>query len=548
MTWTTVDDTARDPGGRPPRSARAGRLRRALLGALVGALLFGVAAAVYVSGRDQPVSASSLVLTTPDPAGVESPGSSLSGDPAARAATYVETELVILRGTDLAGQVAELLDREDVDLQAVQVGESNVLEITATAEDRGAALEQAQTAAEVYIADREQRLVDRIEQQLAAVEGQIDATDTALRELGPSAQSGFDPQTRQRDALSERYAEQLAARDDLQRASADVPQVANLVQDATPVPPGLVPTGLLLVVSAAVVGAVLGAAAPIVLGSLGGRVRDEADLVATGAPVLSPPLPSARLAARRAGVLERAVQLQALRLREGPAARGSLAVLAATSGVGATFTAVQHARLAARHGRTLLVCAGSGSEEVLGELGVDPRHLPAADLAPADGGPVPADVLARAAQPTGVPALFVVSPGPHPGHETVDLGRSLAGGLVPSAVAAGWAVVVDAPPLDRSDLGVQAARQCAETVLVAAAWRSTIEDVERSLDALQVAGVDVAGVVLTHPGGSLRPRHRWPELVGGRARAAHREQIRPDRSEPDRVEREEAEREQVQRA
>ncbi|SNT01677.1 Chromosome partitioning ATPase, Mrp family, contains Fe-S cluster [Geodermatophilus pulveris] len=525
MTWTTVDDTARDPGGRPPRSARAGRLRRALLGALLGALLLGLAAAVFVSGREQPVSASALVLTAPDPAGVESPGSSLSGDPAARAATYVETELVILGGAAFADQVADRLGRQDVDLQAVQVGESNVLELTATAEDRGAALLQAQTAAEVYIDDREQRLVDRADQQLAAVEGQIAATDTALRELGQPAQSGFDPQTRQRDALSERYAEQLAARDDLQRAVADAPQVADLVQAATPAPPGLVPTGVLLVLSAAVVGAVLGAAAPIVLGSLGGRVRDEADLAATGAPVLSPPLPGARLAARRAGSLERAVQLQALRLTGGPAARGSLAVLAATSGAGATFTAVQHARLAARRGRTLLICAHSGSEEALGELGVDPRHLPAVDLTPADGRPVPADVLARAAQPTAVPDLFIVSPGPHPGHETVDLGRSLAGGLVPSAVASGWAVVVDTPPLDRSDLGVQAARQCAETVLVTAAWRSTVEEVERSLDALQAAGVDVAGVVLTNPRRSLHPWRRGSELVGGRARSAHHEQV-----------------------
>ncbi len=526
MTWTTVDDTEDREPTRAPQSTRTARVRRALAGALVGAVLLGVLAWLVAGTREASVSASALVVTGPDPASVESPGGGgIGGDAAARNATYVETELVFLRGADLADRLAEDLDLSSVEVEAEQVGESSVIEITTTAADAGAAEEQAQAAADLYIAERQRRLTDRIAEQSAALDAQIAATDAAIRQLGPPPATGFDTQIRQRDALSQRYADQLAARDSLQRAAADVPSVAGLVQSATATSAGVVSTTTLLVIIGVVVGALLGAAAPWLLRSLVGRVQDEADLTGLGIPVLSPALPGHGAVGRHGNRLTRAVQLQALRMSNGPANHGSLAVLAPTPGVGATFTAVQHALHAARRGRTLLVLAAGGSEEALTSLGVDPSRLPVADLAPADGGPVTPQLVVDTAHPTSVSSLSVVVPGAHTGDDAA-LERGMAAGLVQAALSAGWAVVVDTAPLDRSDSGLHAARQCGETVVVAGVGHSTVEDVERSAEALRAAGIEVTGIVVTHPRRHRPgPWRRLPQLTGAQAQAGHREQV-----------------------
>ena len=76
-------------------------------------------------------------------------------------------------------------------------------------------------------------------------------------------------------------------------------------------------------------------------------------------------------------------------------------------------------------------------------------------------------------------------------------------GLADAAAVAGWAVVVDAPPLDRSDEGLLAARQCRETILVAATGPSRIADVDRAVQILHGAGATPAGIVVNRA-----PRHR----------------------------------------
>ena len=520
MTWTMVDDGPdRDPIP-APRAAYAARIRRALLGALLGALALGLVAWLLSRQLESSVGASALVTTHPDPASVESPdGDGIGGDAAIRNATWVETELVRVRGGDFAGRLAESLDLPSVDVTAEQVGESNVIEIAATGSTAAEAQRQAQAAADLYIADRRQRLVDRITEQSAAVDGQIVAVDTALRALGPPPDEGFDLQNRQRDALSERYADQLAARDSLQRASADVAQVASLVQSATPTPPGVVSSSVLVVLLAVVAGGLLGAAGPSILRSVSGRIQDEADLADVNAPVLTPALPGRVIEPYRSR-LPRAMQLQALRMANGPASGGSLAVLGPTPGVGTTFTAVEHARHAARRHRTLLVVAAREGDTSLTSLGLDPIRRPAVGLVPAGGGPVTAEVLGGVAQPTRVPTLSVLDTG-----DATELERALSAGLVRAAADAGWAVVVDTAPLDRSNSGLEAARQCQETVLVAGIGRSTLEDVERSLAAVHAAGATVTGIIVARPQRRAATSRWWPQLSGARSQAAHHEQV-----------------------
>ncbi|SNT01653.1 Chromosome partitioning ATPase, Mrp family, contains Fe-S cluster [Geodermatophilus pulveris] len=482
---------------RPTRARGAG----ALTGALAGALLLGVPAGLLAAASADPVGASALVLSRPDPAVVEQIASGTgSGSVGGRNDSYLEAELVRLGSADLAALVARSLSASGpVDLQANRVGESNAVEITAVSDDPQAALAQAQAAAEVYTRDRQARLLARIDAQVVVLDEQIEATETALDELDPAPATGPDPVERQRERLEDHYAAQLVTRDLLQRAVAEAPEVAAAVQPARLLATGRVSEGVTAGLGAAALGALAGATVPGLRAALHGRLRGRHDLVDLGVPVLSPALPRRRPSTHSSGELERVVQLHALQLPAGPSAGGSLAVLAATAGVGTTFTAVQHARHAARHRPTLLVCA-AGQSTALDALGTPRPHAdPVAagvtwDVLTAAG--PDAEELVRAAARTVVPNLAVVlwEPG-----DATAVAQAAAGGLADAAAAAGWALVVDTPPLDASDLGIAVARSCREVLLVAASDRSTVEEVEQALDALRSAGATVSGIVVDDP-------------------------------------------------
>ena len=500
MTWTAEDDApGRDEGG-AARSVRVHRLRRTVASALLGALLLGTLGGLLGLTGDEPVGASALVQSSPDPNAVEEAAAgATTGDPAARNATYLETELVYLQGDQLAEQVTGEVGGAAPELEATRVGESNVIQITTTATSAETAVAQAQAAADLYVADRRARLNTRIAEQTEALEAQIAATDSAIAFLPRPTATGFDAQAQQRTALSTQYTDQLAARDALQRAAADISSVAGVIQSATEQPGSAVSTVVLLGLAGVLLGALLGAAVPALRSSFGGRVRDEKDVADLGAPLLSPALPRASRSGRQAGQLERAVQLQALALRGGPSSGGSVAFVAGTAGVGVSFAALEHARHAARYRPTLLVSVAGGGDDGLAAIGVDSSLRGLADLAPTSGSTVTPDAVVAAAQPTTVPNLRVLVAAPDEVAQVAAVVRALDGGLVSAATGAGWGVVVDTAPLDRSDIGLLAARQCAATVVVAGAKRSRTDEVENTLRVLSAAGVPVSGVVVTHP-------------------------------------------------
>lgn len=528
MTWTTDDPMARDET-RPARSVRAARTRRTVAGAVLGALLLGGAGAAYAAGRAAPVSASALVVTSPDPAAVENPANpSASGDPGARNATYLETELVYLRGADLGEQVAAELGGSPPELEAARVGNSNVIEITSTAPDREAAVQQAQTATDLYVQGRQQRLTARITAQLAAVEQQLAETTQAQADLGQAPTSGADPQQQRRLTLGQQYADQLEVRDTLQRAVIDAPGVASQVQGATALPAGAVPPAVVAGIGGGALGALLGAALAQLLRRAGGRLRDEQDVADLGAPLLSPSLPtrgSSNRSGNRNGELDRAVRLQALRMPSGPLAGGSLVVLAPTAGVGTSFTALEHARHAARRGPTLLVCASGTVHDGLADLGVDPELPGLLDLLPAPGESVSSGTLVRVSQPTRVPDLRVLTPGAAQGADLRGAERVMAANLVRAAGSAGWAVVVDAAPIDRSDMGLQLARECDEAVVVVSARKSTVDDVARTLEIIRSAGAPLTGVIVNRPPRRAPSAGSRPEPVRAAERRPVREQV-----------------------
>ncbi|SCX40102.1 Chromosome partitioning ATPase, Mrp family, contains Fe-S cluster [Klenkia marina] len=487
---SSADDSAR-------RAGSSGRRRRALVGALVGAVVFGAVGGVLAATADPEVSASALVQSYPDPASVENPTTGVvDGDQAARNATYVETELVSLNSADLAEQVAAAVGEpvSDVQLEAVRVGDSNVITITATAGTAAEASAEAQSAADLYVAGRQQRLADRITGLQTTVESQITANQQALDALPVPPTDGVDVNEQQRAALAQQNVELLGARDTLQRAAADTGQVAGIIQQATAQPTGALSTAVLTVVGTALVGALLGGVLAPVASSLRGRVRDAQDVTGLGVPVLTPGLPVVARG-RRAGDLRRAVQLQGLQLPDGPVNGGSLAVVGPGPGVGTTFTAVAHARHAAVRRPTLLVTYDlDEATELLGGLH-EPSVLLLGGRIDTSGHGIPDDRPSEVPvrRTRSVPGLAVLE---------VPAGSSIAdlvpSGLADAASAAGWAVVVDAPPLDRSDEPLRAALQCRETVVVTTVGSSRIADVDRAVQILHGAGATPAGIVVNH--------------------------------------------------
>jgi hypothetical protein len=458
-----------------------------LLGALVGGLTLGAAGATALAAPE-PVSASALVFSAPDPAAVELAGTgSEGGDAATRTVTYLETELAYLRGADLPERVARsLTGTAPPDLEAVRVGQSNVLDITVTAPDPATAVRQTQAAVDIYVRDRQQRLFDRIDAQIAAIDGRVQAIDAALQNLGPPSSVQLDPRQRQREELSREYTEQLLMRDGVERAVAEAPQVAHPLHSAAVLPTGRLPISGLMTLGFATLGALAGAVAVALADLVAGRVRDERDVADLGVRVLSPPLPHRPPSTHSTGALERAVHLQALLLPRGAAAGGSLAVLGVDDDVDVTFTAVQHARHAARRHPTLLVCAGGRNPALDGLAVPDARTVPLQSPPHADTG---------GAQPTSVPGLFVA---------ICDADPAVLHQRITAATHAGWALVVVSPPLTRSGIGMTAARRCQEVVVVAASGRSAVSDVDRTLQVLLSSGISISGVVLDPPG-RVRP-------------------------------------------
>jgi len=500
MTWTSDEAAAPHDSGRSARGSRA-RWRRSLAAAALGAVVLGLAGGAAAATTDREVSASALVLTSPDPAAVENPvDPGAIGDQSARNSTYLETELVYLSGADLAAQTSDAVGGGATALSAARVGDSNVVEITATAGSAGAAREQAQAATDLYVAGRRQRLADRITTQLTALETQVSETLAELEVLDANVLQ-TTAQQQQAQTLRTRYADQLAVRDVLQRAQADVDRIAGVVQSAVARPGSGLPPVVWGALLGALLGALAGAAVPTLLRAADGRLRDEHDLDDLDVPVLVPPVPAVSGGRRRGGLdgrggaVGRAVQLQALQLPKGPTDGGSLVVLAGRSGVGATFVATQHAVHAAERGPTLLVCAaGTGPDaEALGVWADAPG---AASLAPTADGTIREEELGAVLQETSVPDLSVLGPGTD--DDRYGVPDPVLAAVVSTASRLGWRVVVDTPPLDASDAGARLARVCDRSVLVVAARRTRVDDVGTTLEVLRAAGSTPSAVLVNH--------------------------------------------------
>ena len=356
---TVVDGDLIDEG----RRAWPTVLAFLVLGALVGVLLGGL------YGASQPVSysASSALSVLPDPTIDITDSQNSNSDSVASldATAYIQSQLIIINGRQLAARVQSELSLPDrPTVTATQVGETYVVQIDVSSTDRSQALATAKAIGSGYDRIRSRQLTSEINGLLSSVRNQLNSVQSTL--AASSRGSRTTQLTPSQTALQTQYEQLLSERSALNATLAQVPQIVTVVSPAV-----IATSGLSSAASDAlagfVIGAILGVVVLVIYRRGVHRVRGISDLAALGVPVLLPVQgrrslrsqsgpqfwqhPPARLLAAR---------LYADALRAGKA----LVVVGATSRVGTTTVAASVSAALTGRGPVLLITVRSDEHGV----------------------------------------------------------------------------------------------------------------------------------------------------------------------------------------
>lgn len=468
-----------------------GGLRRSTATALLvllGATLVGLPA-LLLALRDYPLYEASLqVRLLADP---QIGDEDVVGDAGEQGDNFIDTELVSLNSGALRDQVAGQRGDPDLEVSAVRVGVSNVVEVT-TRSSREDVDEAASSVLARYVEGRRAELQERILGIGGDVDRQLGVANAAIVQL-----SGDDSITAQlqRAALTAELTRLFQQRNTLQLASNASSRLVQVVAtDGRDVSQVVSPlrNGVL----GGLAGAVLGLALALGLDRLQPRVRAVEDLLALAPEVALPTLPHLR----GRDVVERAGDasssyVSALTSGSHPFGTPALVVVGPTAGCGATFLAVGLAVASARRRPTVLVGAGDALDAgAAGMLGLEP------------------DVLrvrkeGLVAVPTRVPGLCYVAVVESTQDDPVRaLEARIARGLLQDPALAGAAVVLDAPPLDSSAVALELARQSGRVLLVAGVERTSASELDLAARSLRRVGATLVGVVLADARGRRRRR------------------------------------------
>lgn len=455
-------------------------LRAALL-TLLGAVLLGTLN-VLQALRDYPTYEATLQMRIePDPAvGAEVARSEVDQ------ATFLASELVVLNGPEIRESLRDELPRDvDVSVRTEQIGSTAVVVVSATAPNVEDAQVGADAIAARYAGRRKEDLLRRIDSVGAEVDRQLLATSAQIDEL--AEQTGVTSDI-QRSALAAEYSRLIELQRNLQLAAdasrrlvsvvkpSDIGGVAQLV---SPVRDGAV---------GAVTGAVLGLGAALALSRWRRRVTGLDDLLELAPDIALPTLPSVHGSDRvvRAGAAA-AAHVSSLTPPGRAFAEPALVVVAPHAGAGATFTAIALAVASARRRPTVLLGAGDAFDSGAAELlGLDPDVVddePAGTLLATEHEGLS---YVAAVKGTGPQAL-------------AELEARVADGLLAALARPGTSVVVDAPPLSHSSVGLDLAREAGAAVLVGGVERTRAADLDAAAAAMRRAGAVLSGVVLSSP-------------------------------------------------
>lgn len=471
-------DSDRVDGGRRPW--------RPVVVALIGGLVVGgLLGGTYGASRPKTFQATTSLSVLPDSSVSAAVPGATTGQPAQDATSFIQSQLVVLNGAPLREQVdKQLKSSRPPQLSSTQVAQTYVVQVSATATSRAEALAAAQAASAAYAAMRRQQLGGDVAAAIRSVQKQVVSARNGLEGSTIGAGSGIAPQS---SALRDEYQRLLAVSSSLELSQGQVGRAVTTVIPANIVAAGSLSSTTKNAAAGALAGALLALAALALVRRNNPRIRSVADLAALDLPILLPALPRTR---RGSAATRRTHEGRLLASRLGSSAvHRPLVVLGATSGVGASYVATTLAlHLSERAPVLLVVLSAHGHDRPLLDAKV-PSALE--DSLTSDG----AAVLNRAvgSQVPGVAVLPLTYDGPQSARQLRALIES---GLLDAASHDGWLVVVDAPALDESDLGLDCARAAGAATLVAGRTRSRPADLLGAAELLDAEGPLLSGVIV----------------------------------------------------
>jgi Mrp family chromosome partitioning ATPase len=497
-------DSDRVDGGRRP-------WRPFLVALILGVLIGGALGGYYGSSKARSYQASTALSVQPD--SVVNPSTQSQNAPTLDAPSYIQSQLVVLNGS----QLAELVQR-DLKLatapavSATEIGQTYVVQVTATAASKQQAIAIATVTGAFYAKQRSQQLTSTLNASISSTATQIATVSASLAaaERADTVALGISPTA---TALQTEYVRLLQVSSSLKLALPQVNQVVTVLSPASADSAALSPAAK-DGAGGALLGAILGLGLLIALRRTVSRIRTAADLASLGVPLLLPVLPRRRVGGRSASNFRSSAgRLLAARLtgRQG-ANPHPIIVVGANGGVGTSYVAATLAAGLAERGPVLLVLA---AEMINGEKGRQLKPEPdqgGAKLTAFD--PSRVSDLIELAQPTGVSGVWVLPcTSKSPGFTAVapSMRADVINDMLYRASAAGWQIVVDAPALSDSDLAVQCAREQGVAALVVGRGATRTADVLSAAELFEANDSPLEGVILNDvPRTLMSGRRRRP--------------------------------------
>lgn len=474
------------------------RAHRALVLAIVGVALLGSVIGLVL--RSPSYEGAARILVTPLP----SKDTSLQGLPELHAssdpAQTIDTVARIVRTPQAAAAAARAVGGGWTGqrvLRRVTVsprGQSNILEVRATADDAELAARLANAFARASLGQRDARLralaVAEIARAQASLAGLPD-------KAGPEAQ-----------AVQVRVAA-------LERVRDDGDPTLDLLQNAAVPrsPAGLPPLAVLVLTAlAGLVIAIAGAALIELLGP--GRLDSEDDIDAIyPLPVLTrlPVLPRRRRNPE-APELREALRTLQVQLEMEPGRHRAIMLTSASSGDGKTTTAIGFALELVASGReVILVDLDLRKPDLARRLGVSPVHG-IEDLA--EGRGALADMLVDVPTPSPEGGLRLLCPAGDTDLPTLEAVARELPGIIEGATALADYVVLDTPPAGEVSDALTFARAVDDVLIVCRLGATRRPSFESMRDQLRHLGAEPAGLVVIGSAAFTTPSYRYPVATG----------------------------------
>lgn len=502
-TFLALPEQQREAASEPELGDYLAVLRRRAVTVMVVAVLVAAAGMAYVYVQPTTYEASARVLVRPlttDPLEALGPASRL---------VDIQTERQIAASSVVAHEVAaerngltsdELLE----DLSVVASEDSHVLMVTYTATDPDRAAVTANAVAEAYLDERRSSAEQAVAASRAAIEERLIALNEELTEVNEALPAADDENSPALAAAQSRRAvleSQIAlVANDLSTTTTTMVEPGRILHAATvPAHPAGMGLGGSAVV-AAMTGLIVGVAVAFVRERLDGRLRDEAQVerLAVGGVLGTVPIGRRAFVGRRRNT-DRGLRLLASTLTEGGWAEPgtTLAVTVPMDEDQRSATAFGLAAALAERGSVLLVDGDPLTNAIAGRAGLHGAE----GLAQACAQPSAAHRYVRRLREYGDLAVLPAGEGDK---------QAPAGDVAAVLAELGdrWdTIVIDAPPVLSSELGLLYPRLATRTLLLARLGHTSASSLAEAQRRLLRSGLSAPNVVVL---GATEPPARQP--------------------------------------